>query len=287
MMPTLRLFSPAKLNFYLHILGKRPDGFHDLDMLMVPIDFGDEIDLKVEAKSDGESQVRLTCDQPELPVDDSNLAIRAAKLFLETYGLHAEVSMHLRKRIPVGAGLGGGSSNGATVLLGLRRLLRPETPDAALAELAAQFGSDTAFFVYNLPAVCKGRGEIIEPVELQHDYAGLLVHPGFGVSTPWAYKTYAADPKPGPEGKRLADGYLLRNDLEPPAFSKHLWLPATKTWFQQQPEVFDALMSGSGSSVFALVQDPAGIGELRKRFHQECGESLFSTPFRVTAPSRA
>ncbi|MEM1057811.1 MAG: 4-(cytidine 5'-diphospho)-2-C-methyl-D-erythritol kinase [Verrucomicrobiota bacterium] len=284
-MPATVLFSPAKLNLYLHITGKRPDGFHELDMLMVPIDFGDELSVRVESTR-GESRIALSCDQPDLPVDGNNLCVRAAEAFLKRYGLQAEVDLQLRKRIPVGAGLGGGSSNGATVLLALRELLKPDASDAELAELAARFGSDTAFFIYQRPAVCRGRGEIIEPRELTQDYQGLLVHPGFGVATPWAYRTYAADPKPGVEGKTTADGFALRNDLEPPAFGKHLWLPATKEWFQAQPEVWDALMSGSGSSVFALVEESAAISGLRERFHRECGESLFSTPFRVTGRDR-
>lgn len=281
-MPTTRLFSPAKINLYLHITGKRPDGFHELETLMVPLDFGDQLSLTAELTSE-ERSITLTCDQPDLPVDGSNLAIKAAEAFLEKYGLKAKVELHLQKRIPVGAGLGGGSSNGATVLLGLRELLYPAATDAELAELAAVFGSDTAFFIYNQPAVCKGRGEIIEPLELKHAYHGLLVHPGFGVSTPWAYQTYAADPKPGVEGKMMPDSFALRNDLEPPAFGKHLWLPTTKAWFQAQPEVMDSLMSGSGSSVFALVENKDTLPALQERFHAECGEALFSTPFTVQA----
>lgn len=280
-MPTTRFFSPAKINLYLHIVGKRPDGFHELETLMVPLDFGDDITLAAEPNGTG--QIKLTCDQPDLPVDSSNLAVKAAQAFLEKYEIQADLDLHIQKRIPVGAGLGGGSSNGATVLLGLRQLLQPEATDTELAELAAAFGSDTAFFIYNQPAVCKGRGEIIEPLELEHPYQGLLVHPGFGVSTPWSYQTYAADPKPGIEGKTMPDGFTLRNDLEPPAFGKHLWLPTTKAWFQQQPEVHDALMSGSGSSVFALVEDKETLPALQERFHAECGEALFSTPFSVGA----
>lgn len=282
-MPAVRLFSPAKINLYLHVVGKRPDGFHELDTLMAPIDFGDEMVLKMEEKCSGDSQVLLTCDQPEVPVDDSNLAVRAARLFLEAFDLRADIDLHLRKRIPVGAGLGGGSSNGASVLLGLRELLKPEVPDAKLAELAAAFGSDSAFFIYQGPSVCRGRGEIIEPRPLAHPYAGLLVHPGFGVATPWAYQTYAAHPRPGTEGRAMPDGFALRNDLEPPAFGKHLWLPTTKAWFQEQPEVLDALMSGSGSSVFALVEDREAIPALQERFHAEHGAEVFSTPFAVTS----
>ena len=106
------------------------------------------------------------------------------------------------------------------------------------------------------------------------------MHPGFGVSTPWAYKTYAQNPQPGETGRAFVD-FALRNDLEPAAFSKYLWLPTVKAWFRKQPEVLDALMSGSGSSVFALTKPDAAIRELRSRFLAEFGETIFATPITI------
>ena len=117
-------------------------------------------------------------------------------------------------------------------------------------------------------------------MRLKENYQGLLVHPGFGVSTPWAYKTYAQNPGQGAPGRAFAD-VTLRNDLEPPAFSKYPWLPAAKGWFQKQPEVLDSLMSGSGSSVFALTGSMGATSQLRARFLSEFGATLFSTPFSV------
>ena len=169
--------------------------------------------------------------------------------------------IHLEKKVPVGAGLGGGSSDAAAVLLALRDLTGVSCDDAKLAELAARLGSDIPFFIYRTPAICRGRGEIIEPVTLKEKLQGLLVHPGFGVLTPWAYKTYAQNPRPGDVGRTFGD-FTLRNDLEPPAFSKYVWLPTVKAWFQKQPEVLDALMSGSGSSVFALTTTEDATQEL-------------------------
>ncbi len=166
------------------------------------------------------------------------------------------------------------------VLLALRELTGLKCDDATLAALAARLGSDVPFFIYKTPAVCRGRGEIIEPVALREKLQGLLVHPGFGVSTPWAYKTYAADPRPGELGREFG-GFALRNDLEPPAFSKYVWLPTVKGWFRQQPEVLDALMSGSGSSVFALTKSADAAGELRARFLAEFGEGLFAREITV------
>ena len=114
------------------------------------------------------------------------------------------------KVVPVGAGLGGGSSDAAAVLLSLRQLTEIKCDDDKLAELAGRLGSDIPFFIYTTPAFCKGRGEIIEPVTLKESYRGLLVHPGFGVSTPWAYKTYAQNPQAGDGGTHAGRFYVAQ-----------------------------------------------------------------------------
>ncbi len=268
-------FAPAKINLYLHILGRRPDGFHELETLMVPISLGDT--LEIELIPEG---IAFTCSDPALSDAQDNLATKAARIFLEEFKLTTGVRIHLEKKVPVGAGLGGGSSDAASVLLALRDLTGVVCEDAKLAEMASRLGSDIPFFIYQQPAICKGRGEIIEPVTLKETYQGLLVHPGFGVSTPWAYKTYAQNPQQGALGKTFPD-VTLRNDLEPPAFGKYPWLPSVKSWFQAQPEVLDSLMSGSGSSVFALTASAEASEVLRKRFLAEFGDGLFASPFTV------
>ena len=273
----MKQFAPAKINLYLHILGRRPDGFHELETLMAPISLGDTLDL--DLIPDG--AIEFTCSDLALSDAKDNLATKAERLFLEEFKLATGVRIHLEKAVPVGAGLGGGSGDAAAVLLALRTLTKIDASDAKLAELASRLGSDIPFFIYRTPAICRGRGEIIEPVTLSENFQGLLVHPGFGVSTPWAYKTYAQNPSQGALGRSFAD-FTLRNDLEPPAFSKYPWLPAVKTWFQQQPEVIDALMSGSGSSVFVLTHSSENTWYLQQRFLAEFGETLFSTPFSVT-----
>lgn len=274
----MKQFAPAKINLYLHILGRRPDGFHELETLMAPISLGDTLDIDLIP-----SGIEFTCSDPSLSDAQDNLATKAARLFLAEFKLTTGVRIHLEKAVPVGAGLGGGSSDAAAVLLALRELTGIACPDSTLAELASRFGSDIPFFIYKQAAVCKGRGEIIEPVTLKESYQGLLVHPGFGVSTPWAYKTYAQNPQQGAPGRTFAD-VTLRNDLEPPAFSKYPWLPAAKAWFREQPEVLDSLMSGSGSSVFALTKTVAEAEALRASFLAEFGSTLFATPFSVVVP---
>jgi len=269
--------APAKINLYLHITGRRPDGFHELETLMVPISLGDMLELDLIPAG-----IEFTCSDPALADAKDNLATRAARLFLDEFELTTGVRIHLEKAVPVGAGLGGGSGDAAAVLLALRTLTGAKADDAKLAELAAILGSDIPFFIYHRPAICRGRGEIIEPVTLRETYQGLLVHPGFGVSTPWAYKTYAQNPHPGDPGRTFAD-FTARNDLEPPAFSKYPWLPVAKAWFREQPETLDALMSGSGSSVFALTASKDHTRALREKFHAEFGADLFSTPFHLVS----
>jgi 4-diphosphocytidyl-2-C-methyl-D-erythritol kinase len=268
--------APAKINLYLHITGRRPDGFHELETLMVPISLGDMLDLDLIPAG-----IEVTCSDPALSDAKDNLATKAARLFLEEFGLETGVRINLQKAVPVGAGLGGGSSDAAAVLLALRELTGTKADDAKLVELAARLGSDIPFFIGGKPAICRGRGEIIEPVVLRDSYQGLLVHPGFGVSTPWAYKTYAQNPRPGEPGRDFPD-FIARNDLEPPAFSKYPWLPVAKAWFRAQPETLGALMSGSGSSVFALTATGDHALALREKFHAEFGADLFSIPFQVT-----
>jgi len=272
----VKQFAPAKINLYLHILGRRADGFHELETLMAPISLGDTLDIELIPSG----EIEFTCSDPALSDAKDNLATKAARVFLEEFKLATGVRIHLEKAVPVGAGLGGGSSDAAAVLLALRDLTKIDCAGEKLAELAARLGSDIPFFIYRTQAICRGRGEVVEPLQLKEKFQGLLVHPGFGVSTPWCYKTYAQNPAQGVLGKTFAD-FTLRNDLEPPAFSKYPWLPTAKAWFQQQPEVLDSLMSGSGSSVFALTGSTEATAQLRTRFLAEFGENLFAAPFTV------
>ncbi len=272
--------APAKINLNLRILGKRPDGFHELETFMVPISLADE--LRFLKREEG---IKMTCSDPSLPCDSTNLVWRAAELFLQTYYVKGGVEIHLEKRVPHGAGLGGGSSDAATVLRVLREMYQVEVSDEALADLSSQMGSDIPFFIYQRPAWCRGRGERIEPMEIQGIYQGILVHPGFGVPTPWAYKTYAAAPATGERGVDL--GFIvLQNDLEPAVFSKYAWIPTVKKWFQSQTEVLDSMMSGSGSAVFALIKPGENREAVLTRFRHAFGSEIFSVVFEFNPEKR-
>ncbi len=267
--------SPAKINLTLKILGKRPDGFHELETFMVPTSLHDILTLTPIP----DRKIELSCSDPSLPTDSRNLAFQAAQLFFEHTSINAGINIHIQKNIPHGGGLGGGSSNAATVLRGLRDHYAPEIPDQALRQWIAPLGSDIPFFIQPQPSVCRGRGEIITPSPLstsspQH---AILIFPPFGVPTPWAYKTYAQAPCQGEESDRW--GIMpLRNDLEPAVFSKYIILRTLKSWIRDQGAmgIIDALMSGSGSTMIAFSQPDADLSAFTVSLHQ-----TFGTTFRV------
>ncbi len=258
--------SGCKINLLLNILGRRPDGFHELETVMQPVPLWDELEF-----SRAGAAIELTCDQPGLPCDGSNLVVRAAEAFCAAAGMRTGVRLHLRKRIPMEAGLGGGSGNAATTLLGLNELFEhPLRPDQ-LTPIAARLGSDVAFFLQSGPALATGRGEIIESLAEFRRLRGLtliLLHPGFGISTPWAYKTLAKFPADleGRPGRARALIQALNSDEDPGAWSRLLYnsLEAPAFWkfpvLQLYVEAFrelgsaGALMSGSGSTVFAWFE---------------------------------
>lgn len=262
--PHMKLRCPAKINLYLHILGKRSDGFHELETVMCPVSLHDELEL--EEVSSG---VHLQVVGADLAADTSNLAFKAAAGVLKKSGVNKGVSIRLTKRIPMGGGLAGGSSNAASVIRGVNELLGCGLSEAELHEIAAGLGSDINFFLLNGPGLCQGRGERVSPVRLRGRYRAILINPGFGVPTPWAFKAYAADPRQGkPESVSLdleeGGSLTLRNDLEPAVFGKYLWLEEAKQWLSRQNEVSGSLMSGSGATVFALLKNPETPGQAER-----------------------
>jgi len=264
--PAVKLNAPAKINLSLSVLGKRPDGFHEIETVMARLDLADTLTLERDAP------FGFTCTDATLPDDDSNLVVRAAKLFFETAGLPPRGRVHLEKRIPHGAGLGGGSSDAAAILLGLNEAFGSPLTAQALHGLAAAVGSDVPFFLARGAAICRGRGERVEPVELREALPLLLVKPGFGVPTPWAYRRWALSRElPGvPYGAQTFPWGVLVNDLERPVFEKYLFLATLKQWLLAQPESAGALMSGSGATCFAVLrraeEGPALEARVRESF---------------------
>jgi 4-diphosphocytidyl-2-C-methyl-D-erythritol kinase len=272
----MQLLAPAKINLSFQIKGRRADGFHEIKTVMAPISLADRLTIE-RAGDDGE--IHFSCDDPSLPAGDDNLVVRAAKLFRERANITAGITISLEKKIPHGAGLGGGSSDAASTLLGLNGLFEAGLKQAELLEIAAQLGSDVPFFVVRSAAVCRGRGDIVTPISLVTKFDLVLLKPDFGVATPWAYSKWIGSRElPGVDySPREFNGVRFVNYLERPVFEKFVLLAHLKTWLQQQPEVAVALMSGSGSTVFAVLGDAAGGEELAGRARKQIDATLWTS----------
>lgn len=277
---SLRMNSPAKINLHLEIRGKRPDGFHEIETLMVPLTLHDTLDVRLVERG-----ISLTCTQRGIPTGPDNLAVRAAALFLEETGLDVGVDIHLQKRIPAGAGLGGGSGNAAAVLVALNRLTHSGLPSSRLEAMAARIGSDVPWFIRAWPARCHGRGELLEDAPAPPAWPLLLVKPPFGVDTPWAYKTWGDCECPRQPARAL-DGFTLHNDLEPPVFRKFPLLSALKSWLEAQPGIRAAAMSGSGSTLFAVLNQTSLAPSLAQRLRAFAGPTLWTHACQVATPSK-
>ncbi len=256
----MQLRAPAKINLSFRVHHRRPDGFHEIETLMAPVSLYDEIVLEPN-----ESGIRFHCDEPSLLTD--NLVVRAAELFFNKKRTKPALSIALKKNIPHGAGLGGGSSDAASTLLGLNQLFDAGFSREELSDLAAQIGSDVPFFIHQSAAVCRGRGERVTPTALKSRLSLLLFKPEFSIPTPWAYSRWE-DSRELPTifyAVQERDGVQFVNDLERPVFEKFVFLAEMKRWLQQQPEVSAALMSGSGSTLFAVLKNAADADALTKR----------------------
>src|SRR6059036_122593 len=271
----MQVLAPAKINLSLKISGRRSDGFHEIETLIAPITLCDQLEIGTSGTSNG---IRFSCDDPSVPAGDNNLIVRAAKAFFAATKLKPAVSIELNKRIPHGAGLGGGSSDAASTLLALNELFETNLPGEALSKIAETIGSDIPFFIFQSVALCKGRGELVTPLKLRQSRSLLLLKPGFAVSTSWAYHHWQASreiPRVSYATQEFG-GQTFVNDLERPAFEKFVFLAQLKMWLLKQPEVGTALMSGSGSTVFAVIRDDADGHLLANRAKGELDSKLWT-----------
>ena len=279
---TLEMQSPCKVNLLLNILGKRPDGFHELETVMHPVKLFDRLAFQRSGAS-----LKLTCSDPSLPVDERNLVHRAAKAFLDAAGIADGVEIHLEKHVPMAAGLGGGSANAATTLLGLNELFGKPLPHDRLHDLAAAIGSDVPFFLQEKPAIALGRGEKVQALEFFPALRGagfLLMHPGFGVATAWAYQNLARFPdalngRPGRAENlvRLLNTLDLPsaacefyNALEAPVLEKYPLLAICQDFLRQDAAAV-AMMSGSGSTTFGIYTSPDDAAKAQEKVRGKFG----------------
>lgn len=266
--------SPCKVNLSLKVLSRRPDGFHEVDTLMAPVALYDQITFS-PAK-----EASLSCDTPGVPLDESNLVLKSVRVMERELGRAVHWAIKLDKNIPHGAGLGGGSANAAAALVALNELEGAGMAQEKLVEMASELGSDVGFFIDGGICRCTGRGEIVTPVPEYARFSGslLLLKPSFGVSTPDAYKRWmGSSPLPGVDYcAHMWNGVEFVNDLERPVFEKFLFLAEVKTWLARQEGVSVAMMSGSGSTMFAFVESVERGHELATLAKAELDPSLWA-----------
>ena len=271
-MNTLTHHAPAKLNLSLRVLGKRADGFHEIDSLMVKLaGLSDQLEFRPDAG------FSFHCAESGVPGGAQNLVVQAVRAYEAAAGMACAYSITLHKSIPHGAGLGGGSSDAASTLLALDQLHDGRLGPARLLELAAVLGSDVPFFLTSGAARCTGRGEIIEPLTSPPAMRVLLLKPGFGVPTPDAYGRWSgAQELPGIcyVAQDIA-GVSLVNDLERPVFGKHRFLAELKHWLLERRETTAALLCGSGSTVFAVLREDADVDALARCARHELDPGLW------------
>ncbi len=276
----MQVLAPAKINLSLKILGPRSDEFHEIETLIAPISLHDEI--KIEGRS-SKHGIEFRCDDPSVPQGDDNLAVRGARAFFKKTKIKSGVLIELKKKIPHGAGLGGGSSDAASTLMALNELFETKLPREALAKMAEEIGSDVPFFIFQSAAICKGRGELVSPTKLRKPLFILLLKPQFGVPTAWAYSQWRHSreiPRVSYSAQKFA-GQTFLNDLERPVFEKFGFLAQLKMWLLEQPEVGAALMSGSGSTVFAVMREGADAELLATRARAALDPELWTCAART------
>jgi 4-diphosphocytidyl-2-C-methyl-D-erythritol kinase len=295
---SVTLLSPAKINLFLAVTGRRPDGFHELVSLVAPLDFGDELAVgEKNAATGSANRFTLECDHPAVPRDGSNLILKAAEAYAAATGWKGGAHFKLTKRIPIGAGLGGGSSNAVAALRALNQLAGGRLSDGELAGTAAKLGSDCALFLSGGPVIMRGRGDVVEavPEAAARRLRGLevlLFKPSFGVSTAWAYARMAArgsDYLPAGEaserlarwlGRAAPAGELLFNNMEPAAGEKYPALPLLLEKLQARGVA--ARMSGSGSACFAVLNTAPAADDIAPLIRAAWGTVIFVQKARIS-----
>jgi len=251
-----RLYAPAKVNFRLDVLSRRPDGYHELRMIMQRIDLCDEIELTLQQ----EPGISLACNHPYIPRDERNIVWKAAEKILACSNKNVGVKINLKKNIPVGAGLGGGSSDAATTLMGLNDLLGTGLTDQQLTSIGVKLGADVPFFIFKKAAVAEGIGDRLSPLEQIPKLWLLLVNPGIHVATSWAYQNLnltsekVAAKLPFLYNSAADVCNILSNDLESVTTSRYPLIKEIKEKLMAAG-ADGSLMSGSGSTVFAVFRN--------------------------------
>lgn len=250
----------AKINISLDVIGKREDGYHLLEMIMQNIDLYDDISIeKIE------TGISISCNKKYVPVNEKNLAFKAAKLFMEKYNIESGVKIHINKNIPVSAGMAGGSTDAAAVLNGMNKIYNINADIKELMELGVKIGADVPYCIQGGTAYCEGIGEIVTPLKHFKNHILVIVKPPFGISTKEAYEKLKLDKiYRHPNTKKIIEkmeeddlkfvAENMRNLLENVVLGKHRVLINIKDKMKNEGAL-GAMMSGSGPTVFGLFDD--------------------------------
>ena len=252
-----KLQAPAKLNIRLKVTGRRPDGYHELVSIMVPVSLFDNIELEMTPRG----RIRLTCQGLSIPDNEENLVYRAAQAFFSRTGSESGLSVKLTKNIPVAAGLGGGSSDAAGTLMALNDMCSNPLTSEELAELGVSLGADIPFFFKNRPCIARGIGEVLEPIEKWPEFWYVIVTPPVKVSTAWVYENLKLKLTTGEYDSIITQlglewfdiAEILENDLETVTASHFPVINKIKKSLVDGGAK-GALMSGSGPSVFGIFE---------------------------------
>ena len=298
---SITVYAPAKVNLILRILDRRSDGYHNLWSIMHTVALEDDVTMRVTSSGRG---IKLTCGTEGLPDDHTNLVWKAASAVLDQTGLSVGIEVELRKRIPMGAGLGGGSSDAAATIMGLNQLLQLGWSITEMGEIGQTLGSDVAFFLFAPSAIVSGRGETVRAVVIEERRWIVLIKPSFGVETKWAYhelastrasiRALSADHADIDRRDRLTWHQLaaaVENDFEIPVFGKHPLLRELKRTLLDLGAQF-ALLSGSGATVFGLFNEESAARLAGARLKENPELKVFvvptcSGPLRVSHASPA
>jgi 4-diphosphocytidyl-2-C-methyl-D-erythritol kinase len=280
----VKIRAPAKINIGLRVVGKRVDGYHLIDTIMAPVSLYDEIYItKVAQKSRRNRKLfTVTCDNPAVPAGAENLVYRAAGVILDGVDTDQSVKIHIQKKIPLGAGLGGGSSDAAATLMGLNRFLRLGHSRQHLEKLGLSLGADVPFFVGGKPARARGVGERLSPIKSLPWNWAVIIYPGFSVATGWVYRNFQAKlTRPSANTsiisslkKRFGQRRLLVNDLETVTVARYPRISSLKTKLIEEGAA-EALMSGSGSAVFGLFDSRGNAARAFTRLQKEDAVETF------------
>lgn len=266
----VRILAPAKVNLYLEVTGKRPDGYHDIVSVMQALELADKITVTRSAHG-----IDVRCDSPSVPDGPGNIAYRAARALLEGWGTGGGVSIDIKKKTPAAAGLGGGSSDAAAVLKAVRLLFGLKTPDGEMKKAALGLGADVPFFLSWPTALAKGIGEELSPLIPPAESWLVLVNPGIEVPTKWVYDNLNLGLTNTPKNIRLPEfmgrplyeapmAGSLHNDLERVTIGRYPLIKAVKERLEKEGAA-GTLMSGSGSTVFGLFSSRDGALAAAKR----------------------